>query len=138
MPLLVFFFASCTGTSLSCTGTIVPKVIFFSIFFSILLFLFLFTWEQWYGCIIWYFNCLSSRVFLHVHFFSCSNSTTDCISRLSTVIHSWGTFNLSIGFMAIPLIRVPKARIDLETLTSKWVQGMRQYESAGMQRNNGL
>ena len=53
-------------------------------------------------------------------------------------IPSWDTRNLSIGPTATPLIRVPRARIDLSTLSSKWVQGMRQYESAGMQGNNGL
>ena len=58
--------------------------------------------------------------------------------ELVTVIHSWDTFNLSIGFTAVPLIRVPRVRKDLATLSSKWVQGMRQYEFAGMQGNNGL
>ena len=71
-------------------------------------------------------------------FFSCSDSTANCIRRLG----HWNFFlrylQSSIGFTAIPLIRVPKARIDLAILSSKWVQGMRQYESAGMQRNNGL
>ena len=58
--------------------------------------------------------------------------------ELVTVIHSWDTFNLSIRSTAVPLIRVPRVRKDLATLSSKWVQGMRQYESAGMQGNNGL
>ena len=58
--------------------------------------------------------------------------------ELVTVIRSWDSFNLSIGSTAVPLIRVPRVRMDLETLSSKWVQGMRQYESAGMQGNNGL
>ena len=53
-------------------------------------------------------------------------------------IPSWDTRNLSIGSTTIPLIRVLRARIDLATLSSKWVQGMRLYESAGMQGNNGL
>ena len=53
--------------------------------------------------------------------------------ELVTGIPSRDTRNLSIGSTAIPLIRVPRARIDLATLSSKWVQGVRQYESAGMQ-----
>ena len=58
--------------------------------------------------------------------------------ELVTRIPSWDTRNLSIGSTATPLIRVPRARIDLATLSSKWLQGIRQYESAGMQGNNGL
>ena len=54
---------------------------------------------------------------------------TNCFRRLGY----WNFFlrypQSSIGFTAIPLIRVPKARIDLATLSSKWVQGMKQYES---------
>ena len=57
---------------------------------------------------------------------------------LVTVIHSWDTFNLSIRSTAVPQIRIPRVRINLTTLSSKWVQGMRHYESAGMQGNNGL
>ena len=58
--------------------------------------------------------------------------------ELVTVIPSWDTFNLSIGSTVVPPIRVPRVRIDLATLSSKWVQGVRQYGSAGVYRNNGL
>ena len=84
-------------------------------------------------------NCLPSRVSLHAHFFCCSDSTQLTVFiELVTVIPSWDTFNLSMGPTAVPMIRVPRVRIDLATLSSKWVQGVRQYEFAGVQRNNGL
>ena len=54
---------------------------------------------------------------------------------LVTGIPCWDTRNLSIRSNAAPLIRVPRARIDLATLSSK---GLRLYESAGKQGNNGL
>ena len=57
---------------------------------------------------------------------------------LITVIYFWDTFNLSIRSTAVPQLRIPRVRINLTTLSSKWVQGMRHYESAGMQGNNGL
>ena len=50
--------------------------------------------------------------------------------ELVTGIPSRDTHNLSIGSTVIPLIRVPRVRIDLATLSSKWVQGMRQYRFA--------
>ena len=52
---------------------------------------------------------------------------TDCIRRI-------GHWNSFLGYpqsfhrvTAIPLIKVPRVRIDLATLCSKWVQGVRQY-----------
>ena len=58
--------------------------------------------------------------------------------NLVTITHSWDTFNLSIRSTAVPQIRIPKVQINLTTLSSKWVQGMRHYESTGVQGNNGL
>ena len=58
--------------------------------------------------------------------------------ELVTGTPSWDTHNLPIGSTAIPLIRVPRVRIDLATLSSKWVQGVRQYGFADVWRNNGL
>ena len=123
LPLLVFFFffASCTGTSLSCTSTTVPKLIFFLFFFSFLFFSFFFFSLGSSGVDVEFgisfafhsgFRCIFS-------FFSCSYSTTNCIRRLG----HWNFFlrypQSSIGFTIIPLIRVPKARIDLATLSLK-------------------
>ena len=72
------------------------------------------------------------------HFLSFRLHKPTVFVELVTGIPSWDTRNLSIGSIAIPFIRVPRARIDLASLSSKWVQGMRLYESAGMQGNNGL
>ena len=58
--------------------------------------------------------------------------------ELVIVIPSWDTFNHSMGPTDVPMIRVPRVRIDLATLSSKWVQGVRQYEFVGVQGNNGL
>ena len=84
-------------------------------------------------------NCLPSRVSLQAHFFLLFRFHQLIVFiELVTVISSLDTFNLSKGPTAIPMIRVPRVRIDLATLSSKWVQGVRQYEFAGVQRNNGL
>ena len=63
---------------------------------------------------------------------------TECIIKLVTVIPSWDTFELSMGPTDVPMIRVPRVQIDLSTLSSKWVQEVRQYGFADVYRNNGL
>ena len=112
------FLLSCTGTSLLLPVfeqvvpvhvevvlvQLVSKLIFlFYIYIYIYNFFFFFHfWNSGATIHLDLFNCLSSQVFLPVHFFSCSNSTTDCIRRLSTVIHSWDIFKLSTRTTAVP------------------------------------
>ena len=84
-------------------------------------------------------NCLPSRVSLRAYSFFCSDSTQLTVFiELVAVIPSLDTFNLSMGPTVIPMIRVPRDRADLATLSSKWVQRVRQYKLAGVHRNNGL
>ena len=69
-------------------------------------------------------NCLPSRVSLHAHFFFCLDSTQlNSFIEFVIVIPSLDTFNLSMGPTVVPMIRVPRVRIDLATLSLKWVQG---------------
>ena len=90
--------------------------IFLFIFFS-LFFLF---WNSDVNVKFGRFNCLPSQVSLHVHFFCCSDSTQLAVFvELVTIIPSWDTFNNSMGPTAVPMIRVPRVRIDLATLSSK-------------------
>ena len=84
-------------------------------------------------------NCLPSRVSLQAHFFLLFKfHQLTVFIELVTVIPSLDTFTLSMGPTTVLVIRVPRVRIDLATLSSKLVQGVRQYEFAGVQRNNGL
>ena len=84
-------------------------------------------------------NCLPSQVSLQAHFFLLFRfHQLTVFIELVIVISSLDTFNHSKGPTAVPMIKVPRVRIDLATLSSKWVQGVRQYEFAGVQRNNGL
>ena len=76
---------------------------------------------------------------MHAHFFFCSDSTQLTVFiELVAVIPSLDTFNLSMEPTVIPMIRVPRVRTELATLSSKWVQRVRQYKLAGVHRNNGL
>ena len=84
-------------------------------------------------------NCLPSGVSLRTYFFFCSDSThLTVFIELVAVIPSLDNFNLSMGPTAVPMIRVPRVRTGLATLSSKWVQGVRQYEFTGVHRNIGL
>ena len=83
-------------------------------------------------------NCLPSRDALRAYFFFCSDSIQLTVFIELVAVSSLDTFNLSMGPTAVPMIRVPRVRTDLETLSSKWVQGLRQYKFASVHRNNGL
>ena len=84
-------------------------------------------------------NYLPSQVSLRAYSFFCSDFTQLTVFiELVVVIPSLDTFNLSMGPTPVPMIRVPRVRTDLATLSSKWVQGVRQNEFAGVHRNNGL
>ena len=47
---------------------------------------------------------------------------TDCIHKIGHCNFFLDTFNYSMGPTAVPMIRVPRVRTDLTTLSSKWVQ----------------
>ena len=104
---------SSTGRTLSSTGRTCLKTDFFFFFFlniyimNIYIYIYIYIFFFFHflngGAVIHFdlFNCLSSRFFC-MFTFSCSNFTTDCICRLSTVIHSWDIFKLSMRITAVP------------------------------------
>ena len=114
------------------------NLIFFS--FSLLyIYIYILIWNSGTDVKFGLVNCLPSRVSLHAHFFFYSDSTQLTVFiELVSVIPSLDTFNLSMGPTVVPMIRVPRVRTDLVTLSSKWVQGVRQYKFTGVHRNNGL
>ena len=63
---------------------------------------------------------------------------TACLLFLLSRFFPTDCIKLSMGPTAVPMIRVPRVRIDLATLSSKWEQGVRQYGFADVYRNNGL
>ena len=137
------FRASCTGTCLSCTGTTCSQLIFFFSHFSNFFFEYINIYIFHFGTVVPLYILTFPTAF---HPGLCCMFTFSLVQipqltafvDLVTITHSWDTFNLSIRSTAVPQIRIPKVRINLTTLSSKWVQGMRHYESIGMQGNNGL
>ena len=119
------FQASCTGTCLGCTGPLVPSKLYRYIYI-------------FHFVIMVSIHILTFPTAIHPGFCCMFTFSLVQISQLTvfvdliTVIHFWDTFNLSIRSTAVPQLRIPKVRINLTTLSSKWVQGMRHYESAGM------